>query len=237
MKLPQRLLQLGTLAFFSSMIGSLVLYRSGFFEATPTLPSWLSLIEQDSLQPPWFDSVQFKHVLRETTQERLSSDLRMFGSKSAPPAPPPPRKKGKGEKQSTALAELRLDNATAQDSLIALDILRTRYLVAHLSDQEIADFQKVYAVFRGDKQRVEDYLSLNSGVYFRGRDSSLALERLMYGPKNLPRLSEQEKARFIVVLDSLTRPRMMSSKSGRIFISPVDTTQAIKIVMSEKHLK
>ncbi|MBC7778216.1 MAG: hypothetical protein H7246_22475 [Phycisphaerae bacterium] len=235
MKLPPRLLQFGTLALFSSMIGSLVLYRGGIFEATPSLPTWFSQVKQDSLQPPWFDSVQFKQILRETTQERLSSEnFLMYGSKSAPPAPPPPQKKKKRERKP---AELEAVVGTRFDTLIAMNILRTRYDVAHLSVEEAPEFRQIYAALQTGRSGYEELRVSFADPNSDRADSSLALAILRYGPQHLPRLSEQEKARFKVVLDSLTRPRMMSSKSGVIFISAVDTTQAIKIVKSEKHLK
>ncbi len=54
----------------------------------------------------------------------------------------------------------------------------------------------------------------------------------------LTHLSESEQLRFQIVLDGpLTRPRMMASKTGWIFISAEDTSKAIQIVISERQKK
>ena len=236
MKLPQRILQMGTLALFSSMIGSLVLYRGGVFESKPSQQQDLAKVWQDSLQPPWFDSAQFNQVLRETVQERLATiDFRMFGSKSAPPAPPPPRKKNKGKNKSTEQTDAVNSNAaTRWDSLIAMDILRTRYELGHLSNQEATEYQAVYASLLLAKDGDWNKVDFSSNPYAGGWDSSFALAILKYGPQHLPRLSAKESARFQIVLDSLMQPRWMSSKSGLIFTSAFDTMDAIKIVKEEK---
>ncbi len=232
MKLPQRILQIGTLTLFSSMIGSLVLYRSGLFESAPSQPTWFSEAKQDSVPQPWFNSVQFKQILREMTQERLSSEnFLMYGSKSAPPAPPPPQKKKKGKRKPS---EVEAAVATRFDTLMAMNILRTRYDVAYLTNEEAREFRQIYADLQTGTSGYEGVRVSLADPNPDRADSSLALMTLRYGPQHLPRLSEQEKARFKVVLDSLTRPRLMSSKSGMIFISSIDTTQAIKIVKSEK---
>jgi len=171
MKLPQRLLQLGTLALFSSMIGSLVIYRGGFFDPSPPRVK----LEQDSLQPPWFDSLLFKRILRETVEQSfMDNGQRIYVLNGAPSAPPPQKKKGK--KKHTNDDGVRI--ATPADSLHAMEILRSFYELTHLS--------------------------------------------------------ESEQQRFQIVLDGLTRPRMMSSKTGWIFISAVDTSKAIQIVLSER---
>ncbi len=237
MKLPQCLLQFGTLALFSSMIGSLVLYRSGIFEANPLPLAGHFDIRQDSLQPPPFDSVQFKQVLREILAQKPEDNFRMLGSKSAPPVPPPPPKRIKGRRVSTDLpGGLSLEAATLTDTLIAMEVLNIRLAFSQFSDVEAAQFRRLYADLQVEKSMLGEFRFLYpEPALFR--DSSVALMKLIYGPQHLPYLSAQEKIRFQVVLDSLTRPRMMSSKSGIIFISSIDSTLALKIVKSEKRSK
>lgn len=237
MKKSQRLLQFGTLALFSSMIGGLVLYRSGMFDTKPLPPKGFFEVYQDSLQPPPFDSIQFKQVLREILAEKSFADLRMYGTKSAPPAPPPPSpQKAKGKKKSTDLSLVNLDAATSKDSLEAMEVLQTRHAITQLPGKEATLFRQFYSDLREEKKWAGDYRFSHFGLAMY-RDSSLALAKLFYGPQHLPTLSIEEMNRFQAVLDSLTRPRMMSSKSGIIFISSIDSTLALKIVKSEKRSK
>ena len=205
---------------------------------TQALPQGFAKMLHDSLQPAWFDSAQFNHILRETIQERLlSSDIRMFGSKSAPPAPPPPSKKAKDIRKSAELNEIGVEYASQIDSMKAMDILRTRYEVEHLSDQELVEFNQLYSILLADRRGWDDYRWLHSVHYFPPVDSSLVLAKLKYGPQHLPKLSEREKLRFKSVMDSLTRSPMIMSSKTVILISSADTIQAIKIVKAEKHPK
>lgn len=234
MKLPQRLLQVGTLALFSSMVGSLVLYRSGFFEPAPSEQISLLNEKTDSLPQPWFDSVQFRQVIQQVTQTRKGFEPVIYSSKSAPPFPMPPPKTMDKSKSAETSARTREEIALSFDTLVALSILRTRYEVAHLSAQDAQAFQRIYADREKTTRSEVYYYKYWGDPVFLSGDSSIALVRLKYGPQHLPLLSSEEQARFQFVLDSLTRPRMMSTKSGIIFLSAVDTMQAIKLVKSEK---
>ncbi len=237
MKLPQRMLQFGALALFSSMIGGLVLYRGGILTPNTNTPSWFAKVKQDSLQPPWLDTVQLKQILQEINKEHQSyynSRSWMYGSKSAPPAPPTRIKRGKAKKNTAESSDPVSIMPYESDTIVAMDILRTRYEVAHFSDKDAADFKQLYAAFQAEDNGFEEYYQSNLVTLSFGRDSTRALEKLKYSPQHLPQLSQQEMIRFESVLDSLTRPRMMSSKTGIIFISAFDTTQAIKIVKAEK---
>lgn len=233
MKTSQRLLQFGTLALFSSMIGSLVLYRSGVLDSSPSGPTSSFTAPYDTIQPPPFDSVKFKQVLREIIAQKPIEYFRMSGTKSAPPAPPPPPPKARGRKKSTDYSWVNLETATRADSSAAMEVLHTRHTVANLSKKDAALFRQFYTDLQHEKRWVGDFWFSDNASNVVS-DSSVALARLFYGPQHLPTLSAEELNRFQVVLDSLTRPRMMSSKSGIIFISSIDSTLALKIVKSEK---
>jgi hypothetical protein len=219
MKLPHRILQFGTLALFSSMIGSLVVYRGVSFESIPIQSP--ATLKRDSLPEPWFDSIQFQQILRETIQSRLSS------------ASPQQKRKRKRNRVEPEVLEIK-KHAYQGDTIVAMKILHTRYAVAHLSPQEVLDFQQMYAAIIKDK---ENPRMRHDGYYLYRTDSTDALNMLRYGPQHYSNLSEEERLRFKIVWDSLNRPRMMSSKTGIIFFSSMDTTRAIQIVKSEKSPK
>ena len=117
-----------------------------------------------------------------------------------------------------------------------MEVLHTRYTVANLSKKDAALFRQFYTALQHEKRWVGDFwFSENASTVVS--DSSVALAKLFYGPQHLSTLSAQELNRFQAILDSLTRPRMMSSKSGIIFISSIDSTLALKLVKSEKRSK
>lgn len=228
MKIPQHLLQFGTLALFSSMIGNLVFFRGGIFDDRLSQHNWFSQAQQDSIQPPWFDRVQFEQILRETMADRLASGYTMEDNIVVYGGVPSVQKKKNAKKKPGALNEIDLKSAIQYDTLRSLNVLRTRYEVAHLSKQEARDYKRIFSNFRKEKLTEYHVLPIES-------DSSLVLSRLRYGPQHFSQLSEQEKTRFKFVLDSLSRPKMLYSGVGpEYFLKAADTTRAIKIVKTEK---
>ena len=230
MKKSQRLLQFGTLALFSSMIIGLVLYRGGMLNSKAIYTYFeYGQVLKDTLPPPWYDQEQFDKIIRIRKGHRSETE-RMFSSKMAPPIPPP----HPDNRQS--FYSLGFPDDAKYDSLLATTILQTRYEIAQFSPEEAKKFKQIHQSLLSSKEKQEKdrFFPIDPNLYL---DSAFVLTKMKYGPQQLVALSSQEKSRFQVVLDSLTRPRMMSSKSGIIFISSIDSTLALKIVKSEKRPK
>lgn len=221
MQRPQRLLQIGTLVLFSTMIGGLTLFQSGTFQ--PEQP----LVEPDSLAPPtWLDSASFQSMLLYVRQLRSERDRWMSSSKSG-------RVFDKKDADTVRVTKRRIAGFmefSHSDTLRAMELLRMRYEVASSYPFDSLRFKgKLQEVKKQGGQRIWSlYLPAPTN------DSIVAWEQLRYSPERVPQLPTPDQHRFRVILDSLLRPRMMSSKSGLVFPQPIDTTEALKILAAEK---
>jgi hypothetical protein len=248
MQFPHRLLQIGTLALFSSMISGLVLFQSGTFK--PEQP----LVEPDSLVPPtWLDSATLSSTLLYIHQLRVKQEHWLTSSKASPVfslpsvSIEPPKKKGRRSKANPVHTPTQRDTASAAqrtlvpvawhrelsrlDTQTAINVLRMRYEVARFHTPDSLKFGKRFQLIQRQSRRQEQWLStLPTPI----QDSITAWEQLRYGPAQVAALSSSDRIRYQTILDSLLRPRMMSSKSGLVFPQRADSTEALKILTAEK---
>ena len=119
------------------------------------------------------------------------------------------------------------------DTLRAMELLRMRYEVTRFYGPDSLRFKGKFKDLR--KQGWPS----RQVIYFPAPtdDSILAWQLLKYGPERVSQLPAPDQRRFQTILDSLLRPRMMSSKSGLVFPQPIDSTEALKILASEKRPK
>jgi len=229
MPFPHRLLQIGTLALFSAMIGGLVLFQCGVFapEKVPVAQDSLPpTVERDSTQMRSalvavrqshlsmmssskvglvFDRVYYEAAERATPSEKLVYGDTIFGGYVLPLA-----------------MEAFLKDFSHDDTLKAIEVLRMRHDLTKLSLPELRDF-------RDECQRMHNIFS--QGKIYDSLEAWRAMK--LRSMRNAP-LSPEDQLRFQTILDSLLRPRMMSSKSGLVFPQRADSTEALKILTAEK---
>lgn len=221
MQLPHRLLQIGTLALFSTMIGGLTLFQSGTFK--PEQP----LVKPDSLAPAaWLDSATFQSMLLHVRKFRREHERRMSSSKSG-------RVFDKKDADTVRVTKRRIAGFmefSHSDTLRAIELLRMRYEVSRFYQPDSLRFKgKLKEVKKQGRQRIWSlYLPASTN------DSIMAWEQLRYAPERVSQLPASDQYRFQTILDSLLRPRMMSSKSGLVFPQPMDSAEALKILAAEK---
>ena len=119
------------------------------------------------------------------------------------------------------------------DTLRAMELLRMRYEVARFYGPDSLRFKGKF------KELQKQGWPSRKGIYFPAstNDSIVVWQQLRYGPERVAQLPAPDQHRFQTILDSLLRPRMMSSKSGLVFPQPIDSTEALKILASEKRPK
>lgn len=228
MQLPHRLLQIGTLALFATMIGGLTLFQSGTFK--PEQP----LVVPDSLAPPtWLDSAKFRDAMVAVKRTRMYSskiglvldDSYFEAAKRAAPA----EKMAYGDTtfgwyQQPLAIKIFLSDFSKEDTLEALNVFRMRQELTTLSLSEALDFQ----------MQCQGWAYAFRGTRWTSVDDSLQVWRSMSRSRRKSILLPEDATRFQAILDSLLSPRMMSSKSGLVFPQPIDSTEALKILAAEK---
>lgn len=232
MPLPHRLLQIGTLALFSSMIGGLVVFQSSAF--TPERP----LMRLDSLPPAgWSDSARMRSALVSVRQSHLSmmssSKVGLVFDKvyyEAAERATPSEKLLYGDTIFRGYVrplamEAFLKDFSHDDTLQALDVLRMRRDISELNLVEALDFQ-----MKCEQTAYQDF----HRRMWPSVEDSLQIWRRMNRLRSVSALSAPDQHRFRTILDSLLRPRMMSSKSGLVFPQQTDSTEALKILTAEK---
>ena len=110
------------------------------------------------------------------------------------------------------------DGFLRQDTLLAMDLIRMRYEVGKLPDMLVFQMQ------------CNERTAGRIGNWISTYDSLEIWKEMKYQPLRVDQLTSSEKQRFQTILDSLLRPRMMSSKSGIIFRHTADTMQALQIL-------
>jgi len=228
MPFPHRLLQIGTLALFSSMIGGLVLFQCGVF-APEKVP-----VASDSFLSSEVDSVRLREALRTIKLQRayapglglVLDDYYFEAARRAAPEVQLAYGDTTFDFYVHPLAtEIFLSSFSAEDTAIALKVLDMYDAMGRgLNFWEYEYFGNASKAVR----KAFGTLTAEDSLQFW---ETIKRHRRSY---KLPPMTASETVRFQIILDSLTRPRLGSSKSGLIFRGHGDTLQALKILDAER---
>lgn len=164
-----------------------------------------------AVQRPWFDSVLFQRQFSQMEHRFLPSS-----------------------KVGIVLDQQKVDTTEV------LQILRMRYEVALLNQEDARNFQKIYFKIKTPEVFLEHMLQYP--FEHQIKDSIDAWMLLKYHKDPVNRLTTEEKGRFSAILDSLKTDRIGQSRfdfmSNRRRNNPLlDTLQALKILKSERSPK